>query len=218
MNFLPRRKNQPTEVKYRLNQPAPRLTPEQQKHRQKHKHHFFRWLIVLIIFVAGGAYGYNYLKNNQTTQVSTINALITYHKAHQSDHKLTFEYYHKPGCPDCKKVEKAGIQTSLNKAALKNNVVEINTTDLKKNGAQSAKNWFADNYVVQVPTLIVKYQGYPIYLYSGTNIKTFNTMLRGINPHTDKAFKKAKPQYEHYQNDFDNSSQNFIAVDPLHQN
>lgn len=216
---MPHYKNpSPDGPKYRLNQPAPKPTTEAKQARQKRKHHFIRWLIILILLIGGGSWGYNYLKNNQTTHVGTINALLAYHKAHQKDRKLTFEYYHKPGCPDCKQVEKAGIEKQLNRAALKYNVVEINTTNLKKNGAQSAKNWFADNYVVQVPTLIVKYQGYPIYLYSGTNDQIFNKMLHGINPKTNQPFKLTKPQYEHYQNDFDKSSQNFISVDPLHQN
>lgn len=206
---------------YRLNQPLP---DNQSTVKIHHHHHFFRWFIGLALLFLGAYGGYNYYQHHQTTTADSPSAIIAFNKTTETtgDKQLTYEYYWKPGCPDCQKVEKAGINRFLKQASLKGHVVTINTTKFKNQPTTSAKEqahqWFANNYITQVPTLIVKYQGKPIYLYSGTNIKTMRTILNGTNPQTHKAFKKVNPTHETYQNDFNHSQQTFISVDPLDNN
>lgn len=209
------RPNQPRRPNsHRLN--APETPVPNQPTKPKKKHHFFIWLLVLILVGAGG-YG-AWKLNNSYDEADSPSSLMAINRESKNSNQFVMEYYWQPGCKDCKKVDKAGIEKSLKKATLHNRVVKINTKKFKeidkRNKTNIASQWFASNYVTETPTLIVKYQGKPVYLYSGTNIKKFNQLLDGKNPETGKALPHKTPTHEVYLNDFDHSRQNFVSVNP----
>ena len=212
---MARPKKEPPTNNHRLNRPE--ANPNTKPNKPKKKHRLFIWLIILIILGVGG---YGILKFNKNYDIAdSPSSIIAINRESKNSKKFVMEYYWQPHCKDCTKVNKAGIEKSIQKAALKNRVVKINTNQFKKNGnrnhTDTASQWFAANYVTQTPTLIIKYHGKPVYLYSGTNIKIFNKLLAGKDPQTNKPLPHKVPTHEVYLNDFDNSKQNFVSVDPI---
>lgn len=185
---------------------------------KRHHYHVFRWLLLILIVLGLSVGGYWGWTRYQATYYSlpaanTATNLIEVNQTYQKSNKFTYEFYWKPGCPDCEHIQKAGIIPALHRAQRQANLVAVNTTKFKT--SRQAQDWFANSNFGSVPTLIIKYHGYPIYLYTGTNTAKFKKLLNGINPETGRKLKHAKPQHETIDNDFDHSLQNIDSNNPV---
>ena len=155
-----------------------------------------------------------YLVNRQNNYVSlpqsnTPAKILKTSQDYANSNKLSYEIYYRPDCSDCKKMMHAGLVKALHQTT--GNVVAINTLAFKNANKKQSSNWLSENYVTNTPTLIVKSHGYPIYLYSGDNIKIFKTLLNGKNPKTNTTLSHSKhPKTQYYQNDFTKSNMTFI--------
>lgn len=76
----------------------------------------------------------------------------------------------------------------------------INTKTLKKD--ENAQNWYKQNNITNVPTMIVSYKNKPIFVYSGTNKTAYKYLLNNKDP---KTHKKLQLDETIYQNDFTHS-------------
>lgn len=142
-------------------------------------------------------------------QANTPAEIISTTEKYSKSNKLSYEIYYKPGCIDCVKMKNAGLVKSLHKT--KGNVVAINVEKFKQANKRQASTWYNENYVTNTPTLIVRSHGYPIYLYSGDNIKIYNALLAGKNPQTNEDLTHSKhPKAQYYQNDFTNAKSIFV--------
>ena len=185
-----------------------------------HHLHPFRWIFVIILIIAGsfgGYWGYTKYNNsyNSLNAANTLNNIVMLNKEYAKSNKFTYEFYWKLGCKDCESIQKQGIIPMLHKAQKQNNLIAINTTKFKRANSAQAKDWFTDNNFGSVPTLIVKYHGYPIYLYTGTNINKFKQLLNETNPTTHKKLQHKVANQELIDNDFDKSLTTTQSQNPV---
>lgn len=149
-------------------------------------------LISLIAILGLWVFGTNHDRYANINAITTPTAARTNATKNAKSNKLSLELYYRPDCPDCQAVDKKGLPDLIKTAQSKYNVATINTNTFKDQPTKSAKKtamtWFTLNHVTQTPTLIVKVKGYPVYVYSGTDINVFKKLLKGINPATNKQF------------------------------
>lgn len=164
-------------------------------------------LIIIILMIA---YLCRPIKHyDQLNLTKTNQAAITQQLKNNKVNHLTFEYYYSPTCNDCKRIEKQ-IVPKLHHHQKDLTVINVNN--------KKTKDYYDANEVTYTPTLIVKYHGYSLYSYAGTNMKRYQQLLAGTNPDTGKKFKLKQPAYFYINNQFTNthSKQDAIRVNTIH--
>ena len=182
-------------------------------------------IIVVILIIIGLGFGYWFHYQHQWRslgQVSTTGdqAVALANKSAKTS-KITYEIYYRDNCPDCRQLVKKKIPYQIHRQLPKSYQVTLFDDGPHFKKARKARpsvttnhttTWLHANYVTAVPSVIVKYKGYPIYMYSGTNLKKWHKLSRGINPATGKRFVKKIPHREIVENSFDHSTDNFVSV------
>ena len=171
----------PKSSNHRLNDP----------NRQANVHATIKWSSVLVLlFVLIGAGWFWHHQHNRftslTPQRTNPQALLKAVKADSHSNGFTYEVYYRTDCVDCQRLEKAGVVDVLRQAQrqhhLKINYVE--TATFRSQQPTQATNWFTNNQVTATPTLVVRYKGYQVVNYAGTDVNKWRQLLNGVNPVT----------------------------------
>lgn len=149
------------------------------------------------------------------TMVNNTNTMFKTSNKAAKQGKITYEIYEKPGCKDCQKLVDNKIVKDLYKLKKDNTVIVYNTKNVntnQDNNPTATQSWMIQNFIYSTPGIVVKYKGYPIYNYAGTNLKTWRTISNGINPVTKKRFAKKIPKAQQVINDFNKTKTTYASI------
>lgn len=184
-------------------------------------------IITILILGFLGLFGWRYYQNTWQSSAhvqATGAGMLKASQRHAKSNKLSYEIYYRPSCKDCQSIKHHRIPAYFNqhaKGKVNLSVMKVaKKISYKTLTNRQTNNWLIENYVSSIPTVIVKYHGYPIYSYSGTNVKTWQQIARQINPDTGKHFVKRVPKSETVRSDFEHSTMHYVpyAVDNLSDN
>lgn len=115
-------------------------------------------ILTILLFSAYIIFQHQYKSLNHAKHVDKI-------EEYRKNNKIGYEFYYRNDCTDCNTIKTSDLLKELHTKR----VLAINTKELDKLNEDEAQKWFKNEHITHTPTLIVTYNGKPIYIYSGKN-------------------------------------------------